>query len=131
MLDLSAVPLLAALPPPASPLAIALANEQLPAGLPQPYAAFLAQSNGLLADHLYLYQAEDIAERNATYEVAEYAPGYVAIGDDGGGQAILLAGGRALSPVLIVDHGSMNPDEAAEIAPDFGDWVEAGCPLLC
>lgn len=130
MLDLSAIPLLEALPPPASLGAITLANEQLPAGLPPPYAAFLAQANGLLAHHLYLYRAEDIAERNATYEVAEYAPGYVAIGDDGGGRALLLVGGRAQSPVLIVDHGSMDPDEATEIASDFGGWVEAGCPLL-
>ena len=35
---------------------------------------------------VYLYGPEEIAERNATYEIPAYRPDLLLIGDDGGGR---------------------------------------------
>lgn len=67
-------------------------------------------------------------ERNATHETHIYAPGYIAIGDDSGGKAIVIRvpGGFA---VFVVDHGSMSPDDFVEVSRDFTEWLRSGLPL--
>lgn len=97
--------------------------------LPAYYGEFLRRTNGLGTEgSLVLYAADDLAERNETFEVQEYAPGYLAIGDDSGGQSILIA--LDGSPrVFVVDQGSMDPDDFEEVAPDFAEWIERGGPL--
>ena len=71
-----------------------------------------------------LYHKAYILERNETYEVREYCPGYLNIGDDGGGYAIVLE--LATGGVRIVEHGTMTPDGMREVAPSFADWQRAG-----
>ncbi|TKI89099.1 SMI1/KNR4 family protein, partial [Bacillus cereus] len=46
----------------------------------------LKYTNGFsIGGGLIIYGTDDIIERNETWEVTEYANGYVAIGDDGSG----------------------------------------------
>jgi hypothetical protein len=47
--------------------------------LPEEYRALLTEANGVYADLVQIYPAEDVPERNATYRVAEYAPGWLLI----------------------------------------------------
>jgi hypothetical protein len=69
-----------------------------------------------LPDGTTIYGPHSIGERNETYEVAEYCPGWVLIGDDGGGNGYLMrATGNAFDPaqgrdafdVYVVDHGAL------------------------
>ncbi len=72
---------------PASDLHIKEAESQLNMVLPHAYKELLKQTNGCsVGGDVLLYGTEDIMERNATWEVHHYASGYVAIGDDGGGE---------------------------------------------
>ena len=54
------------------------------------YLQFLELSNGLFGDEITLLEAEDIQQRNIDYEVKEYLPNFLMIGDNGGGVAILM-----------------------------------------
>lgn len=75
----------------------------------------------------FLYGTEDIAERNATWEVQQYASGYVAIGDDGGGRVLLMRLAEEEKKVWIVDAGVMDPQHAELVAEDLLSWVNEGC----
>ncbi len=98
------------LEPPASPEALAGAEAGLGRPLHPDYAAFLRLSDGLYTGgNLVLLDADSIAERNRDYEVAEYLPGYLMIGDDSGGMALLL---RDQEPAVFeVDMGVMMASE--------------------
>jgi len=96
---------------------------------PNPAMADLwAVTPGLLRDDgTCIYGPDDIAERNATFEVELYAPGWVLIGDDRGGSGYLMravgphfdAGtGRSGAEVFCLDLGALS----ARVAED-GDFV--------
>ena len=53
-------------------------------------SSILELSNGLFGDEITLLEAEDIQQRNIDYEVKEYLPNFLMIGDNGGGVAILM-----------------------------------------
>lgn len=48
--------------------------------LPDEYRALLLEADGVSADLVQIYPAGDVPERNGTYEVARYAPGFILIG---------------------------------------------------
>jgi SMI1/KNR4 family protein SUKH-1 len=78
--------------PGASVAAIAAAQWELGQRLPRDYVEFLRASNGIegcVGNHGYvqLWPAEDLAERNRGYDVAEQLPGFLLLGSDGGGTA--------------------------------------------
>ncbi|PXX38496.1 SMI1/KNR4 family protein [Undibacterium pigrum] len=101
---------------------------QLP--FPEAYLQFLKQTNGFDANLLRLYPVDELVERNLTYEVGQYCPNFISIGDDGGGQAILIK--SALlddTNVYLVGHGVMSPEFMEIIGNDFLTWLESGCPL--
>jgi len=96
--------------------------------LPREYRDFLLTANGLYLDNgLLLYSIADIVEINETLETACYAPGYLAIGNDGGDGAVLISFEK--DGVFLVDQGSMDPSDMREVASSFRQWVTAGCPL--
>jgi hypothetical protein len=127
--DVAAIPQPRTLHPAATPEAIASISQLLPAELPEDYATLLTQSNGVYANHFALYPCEVLPERNATFEVGVYAPGYVLVGGDGGGSAIVMLGGPGRSPVFLVDHGAMTPSHMERLADSLAEWIEAGCPV--
>ncbi|MDM5249101.1 SMI1/KNR4 family protein [Lysinibacillus sp. G4S2] len=96
--------------------------------LPAEYRIFLKYTNGLSsASGVLIYGTEEIIERNETWEVNEYAKGYLAIGDDGGGTVFLMALNAEESKVFSVGSGDMNPQNATIIAADFTRWIDSGC----
>jgi hypothetical protein len=95
---------------------------------PQAYVAFLnAHARCESVGDILLYGTQDIVERNETYEVPRYCPGYATIGDDGGGRAIML--NLSDGSLFIVGHGAIMPDYLESIANDFTTWYQQGCPL--
>src|SRR4051794_12977758 len=128
-MDVAAIPDAIALSPPASAEAVASASRLLPAPLPEDYAALLAQADGVVADAFVLYSCGELPERNATFEVGTYAPGFVAVGDDNGGRAIVMRGGSGRSPVFLVGQGTMLPACMIQIAGSLSEWLAEGCPL--
>lgn len=80
-----------ALNPPAQRQDIADLQSRMSLVLPQAYVDFLQVCNGLTSSGgLVLHEIDALPARNQDYEVPEYLAGYFMIGDDSGGQAILI-----------------------------------------
>src|SRR5437773_835061 len=71
---------------------------------PADYAAFMTEQDGGEGSvgpfYLSLWRAADLVERNLGYGVAEFAPGLVLFGSDGGGEG--FAFDTRVSPTAIV-----------------------------
>lgn len=76
-----------------------------------------------------LYAGEDLIERNEGYETRRYCPGYLSIGDDGGGRAIVVHAALTPPTVFVVGHGSMSEADFVAVHAGLAAWIEAGCPL--
>ncbi|WLH54022.1 SMI1/KNR4 family protein [Pseudomonas tolaasii] len=101
---------------------------QLGKSIPHEYKLLLRQSNGVWhKSGLVIYAIEDVFERNETMGAIRYATGYLAIGDDSGGRAILVPYEGV--GVYIVDQGSMDPDDFDSVGVSLTDWVNSGCVL--
>lgn len=96
--------------------------------IPLEYKELLKMSNGIVFENgLVLYSSEDVLERNATFEVEKYAPGFFAIGDDSGGRSILIHLDE--SGVFVVGQGSMDPTDMRKIGDSLSCWIDAGCVI--
>jgi hypothetical protein len=98
--------------------------------LPDAFREFLKRSDGLsLGGGLLIYGSADLIERNNNWEVNVYAPGHVAIGDDGGGNVFLMKLNEEDSAIYAVESGIMNPDFAEKVSESLNAWVSAGLPM--
>ncbi|MFF3953056.1 hypothetical protein ACFYY1_07600 [Streptomyces sp. NPDC001890] len=102
---------------------------------PNPAVARLWRSTpGVLLDNgVHIYGPHLIQERNETFEVPLYAPGWVLVGDDSGGDGLLMRRhGRDRVSVYRLGLGAVREDVAAEGEPvtdDLLGWLRAGAPL--
>ena len=103
-------------------------DAQMLRSIPLEYWHLLTAADGFgLKNGIKIYASDEVVERNDTFEVAEYAPEYLAIGDDSGGRAIMIPySGKG---VYIVDQGSMDPDEMQFVSESLSAWVSSGCIL--
>lgn len=90
---------------------------------------FLAEHAGHATHTCSLYAVSELEERNQTYETRTYCPGFVTIGDDGGGRAIVVHHTLNPATVWLVDHGSMNEADFVAVGESPAAWRESGCPL--
>ncbi|MEI5907329.1 SMI1/KNR4 family protein [Bacillus spongiae] len=98
--------------------------------IPIAFKELLLTSNGFLTtEGVFIYGTEDIVERNKTWEVNQYAHGYIAIGDDSGGRVFLMAADTDSSQVIISDSGDMNLSHADFMTNDLVEWVSRGCTI--
>lgn len=112
----------------ASDIEIQEVEDLMKAILPNAYKDLLRYTNGFsIGGGVVIYGTEDIVERNETWEVDEYASGYISIGDDGGGNVFLMLQNAEENVVLVIDSGVMNPTHATIITSDFSKWVNSGC----
>jgi len=99
------------------------AAEALKMELPSDYVAFLRESNGgegmIGENYVVLWKAEELAEMNKSYQVAEYAPGLLFVGSDGGGEAFAFDTRTTPWPVVKVPFVGMDLQYAQVIAPSF------------
>ena len=63
-----------------------------------------------------LWSLDELSEMNKGHGVHEYAPGYVGIGTDGGGEMIALS---PLGEVVILPFIGMEPSQAVTVAPSW------------
>lgn len=97
--------------------------------LPAPLVGLWEVTDGLMTDTgVTVYSAGCIGERNATYEVTEYAPGFVLIGDDSGGRGFLLRADDPRAAVFSSDLGDLDPEDFDAESVDFASWIESLCP---
>jgi hypothetical protein len=94
--------------------------------LPAPLMALWSVRDGLLTESgVAVYSAGDIGERNATYEVAQYAPGFLLVGDNSGGRGFLLCADDPDSAVFSSDLGDLDPADFDVVSADFASWIES------
>ncbi|MFX4292567.1 SMI1/KNR4 family protein [Streptomyces bohaiensis] len=78
------------------------------------------------------YGPDVLPERNATYEVARWAPEWVLVGDDSGGTGLFMRRhGPDRTSVHLLGLGAVEPDVAAageRVTGDLGAWLAAGAP---
>lgn len=79
-----------------------------------------------LENDVLLYGPDTLRERNTTFEVARYAPGYLMIGDDGGGNGFLIPCVGGVGPVFRVGLGSLLEDDFVVVATTFEAWEADG-----
>ncbi|HVI47653.1 MAG TPA: SMI1/KNR4 family protein [Chitinophaga sp.] len=98
--------------------------------LPGAYTAFLLEqqlkTSRLFTDLILLYGTDELEEQNKLYEVQHYLPAYLTIGDDSGGQAILLHTTGEDQTVYITGHGALDEGSMAVLSNDFISWVRGG-----
>lgn len=96
--------------------------------LPDGHRRLLGLADGIaLASGGLVYGSADLVERNRTFEVAQWLPDHVAIGDDGGG-ALVIVRTRPSSPVWRIGAGALGSAEPVELAGSVEAWVARGCP---
>ncbi|MCL1853669.1 MAG: SMI1/KNR4 family protein [Peptococcaceae bacterium] len=94
---------------------------------PEDYKIFLRYSDGLyLENGVSLYSANEIIERNTTYEISDYCEGFLLIGDDSGGRGFLINVQKSGSKVYNSGFGDLNPPDFRTVANSFQEWVENG-----
>lgn len=102
-------------------------GQSLPAG----YAAFLSgHRESFLAPNsrTLVYGREDLRERNETFEVREFCPGHLLIGDDSGGTGILM--NLSTGTVSTVGLGVMAPSEFIFLVESFEEWLGKEFPFI-
>lgn len=97
--------------PAATPDRILRVEEKLSLVLPEVYKEFLLVSNGLVGNHFSLYGTGLLVETNTAYEVQAYAPGYISVGNDGGGYHLLMKAERDAVDFRLVSSGYGVPSE--------------------
>ena len=94
------------------------------------YRTFLTSHGGrFVGDVVRFYSVDELIERNECYQTLEYCPGFLAIGDDSGGRAVVMSQRMVPQTVFLVDHGSMNPEHFDPVSGSLLKWVNSGCPL--
>jgi hypothetical protein len=81
-----------------------------------------------VGDFILLYGQSCLDERNETYELQSYMPGWFTIGDDGGGVAILMRLDRSPA-VFQCGHGALGSREPELVANSFSEWLANDCPV--
>ena len=116
--------------PPASDASLQEAEKALGLALPEAFRRLLKQSDGVSdQEGVLVYGSEDLAERNETWEVGTYAPGFLAIGDNSGGVIALVSRSDDHAGVWVSDSGDLEPKDFNQVADSLEDWFKKGCPF--
>ena len=96
--------------------------------LPDDYAKFLQQADGGEGSvgnaYVILWRVEELIEMNKAYQVAEYAPGLLFFGSDGGGEAFAFDTRPSAKPIVSVPFVGMDLKLARPVASDFKAFLE-------
>jgi len=95
--------------------------------LPEEYALFMRQSNGgegvIGSAYVIFWRVEDLLEMNKAYMVAEYAPGLLLFGSDGGGEAFAFDTRSVEKPIVSVPFVGMDLRLARPVASTFSAFL--------
>jgi SMI1 / KNR4 family (SUKH-1) len=91
------------------------------------YVAFLLQSNGgegfIGEGYAMLWSLEELLEKNAGYNVTEFAPGLFLFGSDGGGEAFAFDNRFNERPIVSVPFIPLTLEDVVPVANDFNDFI--------
>lgn len=105
---------------PAAPEQIESVQSMIDVRLPKTYKDFLLTCNGLRSSGgLVLHEIEALPARNADYEIGKHLRGYFMIGDDGGGQAILINQSGALYEISLALRDTRFVEKSAQSLEDL------------
>ena len=82
---------------------IDFAEKRINGELPKVYKEFLRYANGMVMNLCVLYDTQSIVESYECNEFAEYAPGYISIGNDNGDRELII---KAEKGSLLVQTGN-------------------------
>ena len=75
---------------PASEDEIKKIEKSLKLEIPDVYRQFLLRTNGMVYNLCVLYGTDDIVDAYVNNQLAEYAPGYLSIGNDNGDRELII-----------------------------------------
>ncbi len=102
-------------------------EEEMGLILPNAYKQLLKHTNGFVSDNgVVIFGVDIIDEMNKTYEVHEYAKGYVAVGSNGGGKILLMTANENATELVQVDSGIMDPNYATTVSENLIQWINDG-----
>ncbi|MEE6262422.1 hypothetical protein [Plantactinospora sonchi] len=103
--------------------------EQLVSRTDAAYQRWLASvTDDVGADWVVMYCLESLLERNTTYEIGTWLPGYLMIGQEGDRGFFLRCDGGG-GPVFRADLGGLGEADLVVVAPAFEVWRRSGFAL--
>lgn len=109
--------------PPADIVAIRQFEAESRVCLPDEYVKFLQLTNGgegfVGNSYVIFWRVGELFEMNKAYEVAEYVPGLLLFGSDGGGEAYAFDMHSDEKPIVSVPFVGMELNLARRMAPNF------------
>ena len=97
--------------------------------IPDVYRQFLLRTNGMVYDLCVLYGTDDIVDAYINNQLAEYAPGYLSIGNDNGDRELIIKADKKEMMCGFIDAGAIGKAEHDKWF-DFSEWLKAGCMIL-
>lgn len=98
--------------------------------IPIPYKEFLQNENGISFNGgAILYSLDELKQMNDNFEIQEYQPNYLAIGDDGGGLVFLMRQEPDAKEVICVDMSDYDIELPFYRIENFTDWYKDGCKI--
>ena len=96
--------------------------------LPKIYKEFLRQANGMVLDLCVLYDTHRIVESYECNEFADYALGYISIGNDNGDRELIIKAEKGAVLCGFLDAAEIGSSEPEEWF-NFKSWAESGCEM--
>lgn len=98
--------------------------------IPTPYKEFLQNENGISFNGgAILYSLDELKQMNDNFDIQEYQPNYLAIGDDGGGLVFLMRQEPDAKEVICVDMSDYDIESPFYRIENFTDWYKDGCKI--
>lgn len=107
---------------------IDFAEKHINGELPKVYKEFLRYANGMVMNLCVLYDTQRIVESYECNEFAEYAPGYISIGNDNGDRELIIKAEKGAVLCGFLDAAEIGSSEPEEWF-NFKSWVENGCEM--
>ena len=107
---------------------IDFAEKRINGELPKVYKEFLRYANGMVMNLCVLYDTQRIVESCECNEFAEYAPGYISIGNDNGDRELIIKAEKGAVLCGFLDAAEIGSSEPEEWF-NFKSWVENRCEM--
>ncbi|MBT0567593.1 SMI1/KNR4 family protein [Williamsia sp. CHRR-6] len=103
-----------------------ISNLERKVTVPDSLLALYGQTDGfMMPSGVNVYGVSDIIERNTTFELHIYSPGYILIGDDSGGRGFLLNQDEGDSSVYSSDLADLDPSDFEVEADSVEQWLSS------
>jgi hypothetical protein len=100
-------------------------KSSLGAGIPEDLITFWQRYEEIrFVNGIAIYGYLTAKERNSLYEVPQYSPNYIMVGDDSGGQGIFLQRKDPTHKVYYLDTGALGSAMPHSLNVDFFVWLE-------